>query len=848
MNKHLLLFILTLFSISFLGINSLHAQCFEDVDCKGDDITNDSGSRIFCFGVTATNTITIDGVTYSPVDANGREGETCYLLPGFGNCGGTNRSRVIEAFNNAFTPTCDAANCEVVSDDGCSCVTIPEVTCPDSAPNCLGQVTPGGMSVCGVCPDIMPPPEPTEVLCESEPNCRGEVNSALSECLVCPTLLPPPDPVDFICESDPNCQGLTNTVLSVCGVCPPVTTPPDPDVMICQSTPNCLGEVNTAPSVCGICPVIAPPAEPNEMICESAPNCRGEVNIGLSICGVCPTIDPPADPVDFLCSSEPSCNGDINTAMSICGVCPPIAVPPCPPKCPTTCPPCSIQDPFTCECTPNPTVNECIPYSCDDGNPCTSADVEYRNCDGSICEPCAGRLIEIVSIEVVNMRDCDNKGNHNPNDDTFKGDIVVTFNYSPVIEDFIITGDAYFSYKESYCIVNENTITIENRTFKANGDRITLHGILNDRLGCSYTKNGLGGQALGPCDVELEEEEEEEIVVKDEEEKVEVEVEGCFKTVHNSSTGAYIEGITIDQIFKCYDGGTRHKTSDDYLEAKVTVHFGKALPSEGVLELSGMVSAYVNLYNVSGSSYTFPGRMKLKYKESNSISVVAADYHSSHANICPINTYAYYTDDHVFYCDNPCSSSLNSSGSTAAKVYTNFNAFQQDRHVDLEWLTNQSDKSEAYVIEKSIGGDFEAITEIVNTEFTDEASYFKSFDELPVLGDNHYRLKQIFMDGHVEYSPVRTVNFGVDLDAISFFPNPAESELFIDLDEYAGKTGHMIISNQLGQIVEEINFTEIPSDLIKVDFANYINGLYFIKVKVDRSKYVAKKVLVSKLY
>lgn len=279
-----------------------------------------------------------------------------------------------------------------------------------------------------------------------------------------------------------------------------------------------------------------------------------------------------------------------------------------------TCPPCSTLDPTTCECIPNSTLNECVPFSCDDGDPCTSGDVEYRNCDGTICEPCAGVSTVIVSIEVINMRDCDDKGNNNPDDDTFKGDILVTFDYPRVIEDFIITGDAYFSYRESYCIVNENTITIENRTFKANGDRITLHGILNDRLSCSFTKNGLAGQALGPCN-----------------------------------------------------------------------------------------SNMPNMPNM------MPG---------------------------------------------------------SDKVSANFNASQQTKQLDLA--------------------------------------------------------------------------------PISYFPNPAASELFIGLSAYVGKTGHMIISNHLGQIMDEISYGELPSDLIRVDLSRYTSGLYFVQTKVDGGKYVTKKILVSK--
>jgi len=181
--------------------------------------------------------------------------------------------------------------------------------------------------------------------------------------------------------------------------------------------------------------------------------------------------------------------------MSVCGVCPTnIEAPPCPPKCPNTCPPFTYQDPLTCECIDNPFGDECAIFPCDDGDPCTAADIEERMANGDVCVPCAGVSQEILSIEVVNMRDC------NPSTNKFAGDIVVTFNSVPIIEDFIITGDAYFSFRESDCIFGENTITIENIWFQANGERITLHAIFNNKLSCSFTKNGLGGQALEPCD------------------------------------------------------------------------------------------------------------------------------------------------------------------------------------------------------------------------------------------------------------------------------------------------------------------------------------------------------------
>ena len=389
---------------------------------------------------------------------------------------------------------------------------------------------------------------------------------------------------------------------------------------------------------------------------NSIENCRGEVTPGgISICGECEDLVPPTV-VDFLCTSEPSCTGATNTVISICGVCPTVPVPPCPVKCNTTCPPFTYQDPFTCICVATGPGNECIPYGCDDGDPCTTGDSVKKNSLGIVCEPCAGQLIAIESIVVENMRDCNDNGTSDPSDDTYTGDIVVTFNHSPVIEDFIITGDAYYSYKEDYCEVNGNKILIPSRTLVADGEMITLHGILNDRVTCSYTKNGLAGTALscsatGAAGATVD----------------------CIKTLDPSAdASACIYAITIDEIYNIYDNGSIYNTSDDYIQAKVTVHFGSALPTKGVLELSGIVSTHVDLAKVNGSSYTFPDRLELAYKNGNTLKVVAADYHSSHSRICPITEYCSYTEAEVFLCD-PSGSSYISSEDRSSLWYNTSN-------------------------------------------------------------------------------------------------------------------------------------------------------------------------------
>jgi len=187
--------------------------------------------------------------------------------------------------------------------------------------------------------------------------------------------------------------------------------------------------------------------------------------------------------------------------------------------------------------------------------------------------------------------------------------------------------------------------------------------------------------------------------------------------------------------------------------------------------------------------------------------------------------------------------------SSRSAEFTTFNAYANKRQVDLEWVTNTSYKSDYYVLEKSTNGaDFNALEKVGSTPKVLETAYFKGLDEKPILGDNFYRLKQVFQDGSIAYSRVRKVHFGVDLDAIATFPNPAQDVLYMDLSEYAGKKANILISNQFGGVVAAINLEQLPSDLVEIDLSKFTNGLYLIRTKIDRTRIISQKMVVSKMY
>jgi hypothetical protein len=178
-----------------------------------------------------------------------------------------------------------------------------------------------------------------------------------------------------------------------------------------------------------------------------------------------------------------------------------------------------------------------------------------------------------------------------------------------------------------------------------------------------------------------------------------------------------------------------------------------------------------------------------------------------------------------------------------------FSAFQADRTVALEWLTNNGYKVSKFEIERSLDGtNFTQLAAFTNKEWTDELEYHQSTDEQPANGVNYYRVKEIYLDGSYAYTEVQSLGFHIDLNEISVFPNPAREELFVSLKPYVGKKGLLTLTNHYGQIIQQIELGEIKEELIQINTSQVLNGLYYINVQVDQQKSFTKKVMVHRTY
>lgn len=100
---------------------------------------------------------------------------------------------------------------------------------------------------------------------------------------------------------------------------------------------------------------------------------------------------------------------------------------------------------------------------------------------------------------------------------------------------------------------------------------------------------------------------------------------------------------------------------------------------------------------------------------------------------------------------------------------------------------------------------------------------------IPALenGEYYFRLKQIDRNGTTSYSPIRTLRIGEQQATFSIFPNPAQSELRVQLPAGGRANAQLEIINQIGQVLRSLSVAD-GQELLPIDIADLPSGVYVL--------------------
>ncbi len=109
---------------------------------------------------------------------------------------------------------------------------------------------------------------------------------------------------------------------------------------------------------------------------------------------------------------------------------------------------------------------------------------------------------------------------------------------------------------------------------------------------------------------------------------------------------------------------------------------------------------------------------------------------------------------------------------------------------------------------------------------------------------DYYRIKQVFDNGVIRYSPLRDLDFP-DHSALELFPNPAQHTLFVQLNEENEQSATVFIYTALGQLVEQ-HIVEAFPDNWEMSLDGYLSGWYQMNILLEDGRRLSKGFVVEK--
>ena len=153
----------------------------------------------------------------------------------------------------------------------------------------------------------------------------------------------------------------------------------------------------------------------------------------------------------------------------------------------------------------------------------------------------------------------------------------------------------------------------------------------------------------------------------------------------------------------------------------------------------------------------------------------------------------------------------------------------------LQWTTDKETNASRYIIEKSLDGTSFAALDSVAARNGDTVNTYHFADNALRNGTNSYRLKMLDMEGHYNYSPVRTLDMDGSGFQVHIFPNPYHSgELHITSSVNIRQVGLADVSGRiiLRTAANVNNYTLIPGRLAR--------GMYFLILDTEGGRKVEK--------
>jgi hypothetical protein len=142
----------------------------------------------------------------------------------------------------------------------------------------------------------------------------------------------------------------------------------------------------------------------------------------------------------------------------------------------------------------------------------------------------------------------------------------------------------------------------------------------------------------------------------------------------------------------------------------------------------------------------------------------------------------------------------------------------------IDWRSETEMTGDKYEVERSADGSNFTYMGTVNAK--GQPSVYSYWDETPVTGVNHYRLKMTDGAGNSAYSKVVTANVKSGSFTVEAYPNPVSEMLTVRVYGAAASNPVISVSDATGKIVKMVS---VENNEAIINMSSFAQGMYLVK-------------------
>jgi carboxypeptidase T len=163
------------------------------------------------------------------------------------------------------------------------------------------------------------------------------------------------------------------------------------------------------------------------------------------------------------------------------------------------------------------------------------------------------------------------------------------------------------------------------------------------------------------------------------------------------------------------------------------------------------------------------------------------------------------------------------------------------KEVELKWDAVTDHEHSYFVVERST--DQRNWSPIGRVEANQP---YKLNDRNPAKGSNYYRLKAVDINGVVQYSKVINIMYKTNMFTMSFYPNPVETQLFLNVKTETPEKLYIEINDLSGKKVYAQDVLSVSTGrTIQIDTRTLAAQMYIIKVVNSKNELLATEKFIK---